>query len=616
MTLYLPSTVRKLERAIMQTLPIAVPPRRQNLSEYSDANRILSPEDSAEPGKWNSDRFRLQIDIMNEMSNPYTERVVIVAASQLGKTQMVMNALQYYIDYDPSPVLFVHYSEKMAEDWSKDRFAPMIRDNPTLRERIGDPKSKTTGNTILHKSFPGGHITAVGANSPANLASRPIRILFLDEVDRYPSSAGSEGNPVKLAIARTKTFDNRKIIMISSPGNTESSRIWAEYENTDQRKYLVPCPHCGHEQELVWEQIKFPDRNPANTYYECIECKEPITEQDKYPMVQSGRWVATHPERKNRPGFHLSELYSPWSTWEDMVRDFLEAREKQKGGDHQDMKVFKNTRLALTWDEAVSSDIKTETLMQRRESYTLTEGVLYITAGVDVQDDRLEVLVIGWGENEESWVLGFKQIWGNPAIATVWNQLFQYLTTPIEGRKINSTGVDTGGHHTQQAYAFVKANRHYRVKAFKGANKIGQPIAPRRPSLNNKGKVPLYFIGVHAAKDLIFARLRIDTPGPGYMHFNNEFCDEEYFSQLTSEVKEKYIVAGQVVYRWVKPEHKRNEILDLTVYALAALKIDNPNLKHLQHIADEAKAKGETVKPGAMEQPKKMKLKRRSNWSI
>ena len=254
--------------------------------------------------------------------------------------------------------------------------------------------------------------------------------------------------------------------------------------------------------------------------------------------------------------------------------------------------------------------------MARRETYKLPEGVLYITAGVDVQDDRLECLVIGWGENEESWILGFKQIWGNPAIATVWNQLFQYLTTPIEGRKINSTGIDTGGHHTQQAYAFVKANRHYRVKAFKGANKPGQPIAPRRPNTNNKGKVPLYYIGVHAAKDLIFARLRIDQPGPGYMHFNNEHCDEEYFSQLTSEVKEKYIVGGQVVYRWVKPEHKRNEILDLTVYALTALKIDNPNLKHLQHLADEAKAKGETVKAGAMEQPKKVKLKRRSNWSI
>ena len=228
MTLYLPATVRKFEEQILKIAPIAVPPKRQNLSEWADSNRILSPEDSAEPGRWNSERFRLQIEIMNELSNPYSERVVIVAASQLGKTQLSMNALAYYIDYDPSPILFVHYSDTLAESWSKDRFAPMIRDNPYLREKIGDPKSKTTGNTILHKSFPGGHITAVGANSPAGLASRPIRILFLDEEDRYPASAGTEGNPVKLAIARTKTFDNKKIIMMSSPGNTDSSRIWAE----------------------------------------------------------------------------------------------------------------------------------------------------------------------------------------------------------------------------------------------------------------------------------------------------------------------------------------------------------------------------------------------------
>ena len=616
MTLYLPATVRKLEEAITRIAPIAVPPKRQNLSEWADNNRILSPEDSAEPGRWNSERFRLQIDIMNEMSNPYADTVVIVAASQLGKTQMVMNALAYYVDYDPSPILFVHYSEKMAEDWSKDRFSPMIRDNPYLREKIGDPKSKTTGNTILHKSFPGGHITAVGANSPANLASRPIRILFLDEVDRYPSSAGSEGNPVKLAIARTKTFDNKKIIMISSPGTTEGSRIWAEYINTDMRVFLVPCPHCGHEQELVWEQVKFPDRDPSKTYYECKECKQEITEQHKYPMVQKGRWEAQHPERINRPGFHLSELYSPWTTWEDLVKDFLEAREKQKAGDHQDMKVFKNTRLALTWDEEITSDIKIDALHARNEDYQMPEEVLYITAGVDVQDDRLECLVIGWGEDEQSWILGFKQFWGNPAISTVWNELYNYLNTPIHDRRINTTGIDTGGHHTQQAYAFVKQNRHNRIKAFKGAKEIGRPIAPRRANTNNKGKVPLFYIGVHAAKDLIYARLRIEQPGAGFIHFHKDYCDLEFFSQLTAEVKEKYIVSGQVVYRWIKPEHKRNEVLDLTVYALTALKIDNPDLKRLARLAEEAKAKGEPIKQNVMDTPKPMKLRKRSSWSI
>jgi len=616
MTLYLPATVRKFEEAIIKIAPIAVPPKRQNLSEWADSNRILSPEDSAEPGRWNSERFRLQIEIMNELSNPYSERFVIVAASQLGKTQLSMNALAYYIDYDPSPILFVHYSDTLAESWSKDRFAPMIRDNPYLREKIGDPKSKTTGNTILHKSFPGGHITAVGANSPAGLASRPIRILFLDEVDRYPASAGTEGNPVKLAIARTKTFDNKKIIMMSSPGNTDSSRIWAEYINTDMRIYKVPCPLCGYEQELVWEQLKFPERNPDNTYYECLDCKGEIREQDKYPMVQKGRWIKQNPDRINRPGFHLSELYSPWSTWEEMVRDFLEARKRQKEGDHQDMKVFKNTRLALTWDEDVSSDFKMDALLKRVQYYNVPNEVLYITAGVDVQDDRLETLVVGWGLGEQSWIIDFRQFWGNPAINSVWDQLYNYLRTPMGNRMINSSGVDTGGHHTQRAYQFVKANLHFRFKAFKGSSTHGNPIAPLRPSRNNKGKVPLYTIGVHAAKDLIFSRLRVDTPGPGYMNFN-QVCDAEFFSQLTSEVKEKYYSGGQTLYRYKKIENRRNEILDLFVYALTALKIDNPNLPKMEQLRLQAIEEGKPQHPAnPMDNAKKIKLKKRSTWTI
>jgi phage terminase large subunit GpA-like protein len=170
------------------------------------------------------------------------------------------------------------------------------------------------------------------------------------------------------------------------------------------RVYNVPCPHCGEYQELIWEQLKFPDRNPDNTFYECLHCKEPITEKDKYPMIQSGKWIATNPEKINRPGFHLSELYSPWSTWEEMVRDFLDAREKQKAGDHQDMKVFKNTRLALTWDENISNDFKADVLLQRVQKYTIPEGVLYITSGIDVQDDRLECLVVGWGVGEQLWI--------------------------------------------------------------------------------------------------------------------------------------------------------------------------------------------------------------------
>ncbi len=576
MTLH-PSNLIIFRERVATAAALVKPPAKLKLSEFADQYRYLSPETSAEPGKWYTSRFEPQREIMDTMTDPYIETLPIVASSQIGKTEMVNNLLMYHIAHDPGPIMFVHYSDKMAQKWSKFRFDPMVRDNEILRGKISDTNIKNKDSTILEKKFPGGYLMSVGANSPGPLASMPVRILFLDEVDRYPESAGEEGSPVKLAEQRTKTFDNRKIVMISSPAIKATSRIWAEYEKTDQRKWHVPCPHCGEYQEMVWDQVRWTDGDPTTTYYECISCKEPIEESQRYPMVQSGKWVATYPERINRPGYHLSELYSPFSTLEKLVETFISARKEQKEGNIEDMKVFKNTALALPWEDGVQSDLKSSQLVATRtEDYEWSDKIIFLTGAVDVQDDRLETEIIGWGPGFESWKIDYRQWYGNPAVQTLWDEVGKYLLTPIHGMRVGAAGVDTGGHYTTEAYAFCKRYQSRRFYAMKGSSTQGAPII-RNPTTNNKGKVKLFIIGTHAAKDLIFGRLALTEPGPGYMHFPRSFCDEQYFDQLISEVKVRLKTRKGIKHEYQKRTHTtRNEVLDLTVYNLAALLINPP----------------------------------------
>jgi phage terminase large subunit GpA-like protein len=299
----------------------------------------------------------------------------------------------------------------------------MVRDTPCIESKVAESKTRDESNTILHKSFPGGLIYITGANSPIGLRRSTIRVLLLDEVDGYPPSAGVEGDPVKLAKKRTVTFWNRKIIETSTPTIKGISRIEASWEESDQRYFHVPCPRCGMFQVLHWGQVKFDKNNLSTVHYECEHCQDGLTEADKFAMIRQGRWIPRHPERGRHAGFFINELYSPWSTWRLMVEEFLEAKKRPEA-----LKVWVNTSLGETWKEEESYSIDNEKLATRIEHYEdLPDGVILLTASVDVQDDRLECLVKGWGLEDESWFIDLKVFYGSPAQGEVWNMLDIFL---------------------------------------------------------------------------------------------------------------------------------------------------------------------------------------------
>jgi len=515
---------------------------------------------------------------MDAVNDPAVETITIMSSARIGKTEILNNIIGYFIDQDPSPMLMVQPTLDAAQHWSKDQFAPMVRDKPCISNKVAESKSRDESNTILHKTFPGGLIYITGANSPIGLRRSTIRILLLDEVDGYPPSAGVEGDPVKLAKKRTVTFWNRKIIETSTPTIKGISRIEASWEESDQRLYHVPCPPCGMFQVLHWGGVKFDKNDLSSVHYECEHCHAPLSEANKYVMVRQGRWIPRHPERGRHAGFHINELYSPWSNWRLMVEEFLEARKRPEA-----LKVWVNTSLGETWEEEESYSIDNEKLASRIEQYEdLPEGVILLTAGVDVQDDRLECLVKGWGLEDESWFIDLKVFYGSPGHGEVWNMLDTYL----RGRWKHELGVslgltsvciDSGGHFTQNVYQFTKARQGRRFFAVKGMGGYGKPFIGK-VSRNNRHRALVIPLGVDTAKELVYARLEIEDPGPGYMHFSQN-CDEEYFNQLTAERHITKYNRGFPTKVWVKKEGQRNEALDMEVYALAAYTLLNANMK-------------------------------------
>lgn len=565
------------------------PPPNLTVSQWADTHRQLSSEASAEPGRWLTARAPYQREIMDVIGDPQVETVVIMSSAQIGKTEIINNIIGYHVHLDPSPILLLQPTLEMAEAWSKDRFAPMLRDTDVLRGLVKDPRTRDSGNTLLHKRFPGGHITMAGANSPASLASRPIRLVLCDEVDRYPASAGTEGDPVSLAKKRTTTFWNRKLLLTSTPTIKGTSRIEAAFEQSDQRHFHVPCPHCGEYQTLKWAQVRWENGNeghkPATAHYICEHNDCVILDTDRAAMIRAGRWVAEAPFT-NIAGFHINELYSPWVTFSQIVRDFLRAKALP-----ETLKTWVNTSLGQPWEEE-GETIEADVLLNRKESWgsEAPEPVVLVTAGVDVQGDRLEIEVKGWGIGEECWSLDYRIFYGDPAQDSVWRELDAYLLKPIRSQtgvhlNIACVCVDSGGHHTQAVYEFCSARAIRGVFAVKGINQMAKPLVGR-PSKNNRYKLRLYPIGTDTAKEVIYSRLRISEPGMGYFHFPLE-RDLEYFLQLTAEKQVTRFTKGVARREWIKTR-SRNEVLDCTVYALAAFKLLNPDLIALSENLEKA----------------------------
>ncbi|MHB2169949.1 terminase gpA endonuclease subunit [Alsobacter sp. R-9] len=542
------------------------PPPKLTISQWADGFRRLSSESSAEPGQWMTHRAEYQRGIMDAISeHPY---VVVMTSSQVGKTEILNNVAGYHVCQDPAPILVLQPTLEMAETWSKDRLAPMVRDTPALTSLIADPRARDSGNTLLHKKFPGGHITVVGANSPSSLASRPIRVVLADEVDRYPASAGTEGDPLSLAIKRTTTFWTRRVVVVSTPTIKGISRVEAEWERSDQRRYHVPCPHCQTYQWLKWGQVRWPEGRPEEALYHCEECGAAWTDAERRAAIRWGKWIAGVPDARI-VGFHLSELYSPWSSPSDMAVAFLAAKRSA-----ETLKAWVNTSLGETWEDA-GEQVDEGSLMSRAEHWgpLAPDRVLVVTCGVDIQEDRIEVERVGWGVGEESWSLEHRIIYGDTASQQPWAELDGYLLTPTktgDGRSVTvgATAIDSG-YRTQAVYEFVKTRTGRRVHAVKGVSGAGRPVWPKRAT-KAKGKVNVFIVGVDAAKDSVYARLRLSEPGAGFCHFPRD-RERQWFEQLTAEKVVTRYQKGFPVRVWQKQSTSRNEALDCRVYAYAAL---------------------------------------------
>ncbi len=609
------------------------PPPKQTLSQWADANAYLSAESSAEAGRWHTIPY--QRGIMDAMTDPLIEQVTVMKSARVGYTKCLNHLIGYHVDYDPCPIMVVLPTIEDAESHSKEEIAPMLRDTPVLRGKVADAKARDSGNTITSKLFPGGSLSLVGANSPRGFRRVSRRVVVFDEVDGYPPSAGAEGDQIKLGIKRTEYYWNRKIVAGSTPTIDEISRIQKLYLQSDQRRYYVPCPHCGAAQYLKWGGvdkkfgIKWPDGEPRKAYYVCEANGCIIEHKDKKWMIEEADrlsienpfgpygWKATAPGNGKHAGFHIwaAYSYSPNATWGDLAAEFLESKD-----DPKTLQTFVNTALGECWTADYTAKLGAEALELRAEEYnllTVPMAGLLLVAGVDVQDNRLAMVVKAYGEGEESWLVNWMEIYGDPSDlgpdgpwAQVDSVLQQYYVHASGAKlRIRACAVDTGGHYTHEAYMFCRARKKRHVIAVKGSSNSNAPALgkPSRQDVNFKNQtikagVELWILGVDAIKGTIYGRLKKDGErsipgGPGSIHFPIGL-NREYFKQLTAEKQTfRYINGFKRIY-WVKKDGDRNEALDCEVYSYAALQYLYTRVNRSQ-IWLRAKAILDTLKPTA-----------------
>jgi phage terminase large subunit GpA-like protein len=502
------------------------------------------------------------------------ECVVFVKGAQIGGTEVLLNFCGFMMHLAPSPALLIQPSVEMARRFSKQRLDALIENTPVLRERVKDPRSRDSGNTILMKEFRGGVLILTGANSAVGLRSLPAKYVLADELDGWPLDADGEGDPFSLAVKRTAAFGSqRKILAVSTPTLEGFSRIDALYKESDQRRYFVPCPRCDHFQVLTWENVKWEKDKPETARYHCESCGELIGNHEKTGMLARGEWRATAAGDGRTRGYHLNALYSPvgWPAWGELAREFLAANKSREL-----LQVFVNTVLGEVWRDEQALPVDADALYSRREPYAaeVPMGAALLVAGVDTQDDRLEVEIVGWGKDEESWSIGYHVLHGDPAQPELWADLDRLLLRQWRHESgltlpISAVCIDSGGHHSEAVYQFAWPRMPRKVWAVKGVSGFGKPIFPRRAS-KGFNKAPLFLIGVDAAKERVYSRLRVTEPGAGYCHFPLSH-PRDYFDMLTAERITTRMRNGFPERVWVKPGGVRNEALDARAYALAAL---------------------------------------------
>jgi phage terminase large subunit GpA-like protein len=563
------------------------------VSEWADRHRLLSPRASAEPGRYRTDRTPYIREIVDALSpmNP-TRRVVVMKSAQVGFTEGGNNWIGYVIHHAPGPMLAVQPTVELAKRFSRQRVDPLISESPALRERVRPARSRDAGNTVLSKEFPAGLLVITGANSAVGLRSMPARYLFLDEVDAYPPSADEEGDPVALAEARTRTFSWRsKVLLGSTPTIHGLSRIEREYETTDQRRFFVPCPHCEEKQWLRFERLRWDKGHPETTHYICAACDGRIEEHHKTAMLAAGEWRATaQSQDPGTIGFHVSALYSPvgWFSWEHIARAWEAASTDEA------KRSFKNSVLGETWIETGEAP-DWQRLYERRENWqieTVPHGGLFLTAGADVQKDRIEVDIWAWGRGLESWLVDHIVIDGGPEHAATWDALALVLGRTwlhAGGTQLGlaKLAIDTG-YESPAVYAWARRMGHAQVAPIKGVEGFNRsaPVAgPTHVDVTEGGKklrrgARLWTIAVATFKSETYRFLRLIRPTDeevaegarapaGYVHLPAG-AEAEWVKQLVSEqlvtIKTK---RGFSRLEWQKLR-ERNEALDCRVYARAA----------------------------------------------
>ena len=557
-----------------------------SVSEWADNHRLLDSKSSAMPGKYRTSVTPFLKEIMDNLGEySEAEEIIVMKGAQLGVTEAGLNWVGYTIDVSPCPMLFVEPTKEVVELVSKTRIQPMLESSPSLVLKVKPSKSRDSGNTLTKKEFPGGVLRLAGANSAAGLRNMPVKRLMLDEVDAYPVDLGGEGNAIDLAKKRTSTFAKRKIFILSTPTNKNTSVIEPMFESTDKRYFHIPCPSCGGLQHLKWENLKYnynqKSKVSSDVFYECEHCLVPILEKDKTKMLDAGSWIATELENQNkkRVGYHLNSMYSPlgWKSWSDLAVEYEEAK-----GDVPKLKTFFNTSLGLTFEEQGDKP-EWEAIYNRREDYPInkipTDEVVFLTAGVDIQKDRIELEIVGWCEGKVSYSIDFRILQGYTAgdgKALVWQKLDAILNetwlkpdgTPLQ---IRMMCVDSGN-WASEVYAFCGRYPQSRVVPIKGRDaQITIISAPKSVNVTRKNKsvdgVKVWHVGVSLLKSELYGWLRLEEGDSGYCHFPS--YDEIYFKGLTAEelilTKNK---SGHTVERWVK-KFTRNEPLDCRNYARA-----------------------------------------------
>lgn len=562
------------------------------INEWSDKNRQLPDISSHEAGLWRTSRFPFLKRIM-ELLSPQSdaEQIVVMKGAQLGFTECSLNWMFYTIDYSPAPMLYVQKTLTDMEVFVKQRFDPSLDEMGTLKENVGTAKKgRGSGDTAKIKIFPGGMIRFGGANSAASLRSMPIERLTLDEEDSYEQDIQQEGSPSKLAIRRTANFPNRKIYRLSTPTIKETSVIEPLFEGGTKERFYVPCPHCGHMDWIRWQNIKWDNDDPNTALLLCEECGVLIEERYKTQMLSRGEWRAECPDASYY-SFHISSLYSPYGfySWKKAVEEYLEAIRKK---DNTLLKTFINTVLGETWSES-GRIIKAKTLEARKEVYNaeIPDGVLVLTGQADIQQDRIEAEIVGWGLGMENWGIDFAVFRGDTDKADVWKQLDQYFArtwmTGSGARYPISLAAIDSGYKTKTVYEYCRLREHRNYFPVKGDNGWGKGFIDR-PMRKNKFGVWPFRSFTDEIKSTVYSHLQIEDPGPGYCHWPRKTCyDTNYFKQLTAEYLEKVWSQGRYRLRWVCPEGVRNEVLDIRVLAIAALTILNPQFGNLQLPTDQ-----------------------------